>query len=242
MSPQRHSTISGSRTVSSTTRESSQWRLHVVNSWIWVLLWPESAFLIPMTVVRWDNWSGNLFWATVSWQTSWQGGRQARPEGPQLWWCHSERLNVLKMTGSGLRLPVALPFLADSLPYFGSLRALGGERLPVALTPLLRMMTGQLAQSLTFWSAAGDWPLVFHGKKGLLLCDAEGSGEWNGMDVELSVLLCFSVQLLPQVDCLFFPCLVSVWLVFLCFAQVVMAQFKFPSPFSRAHLRSPQLL
>ena len=62
------------------------------------------------------------------------------------------------------------------------------------------------------------------------------------MDVELSVMLCFSVQLLPQVDCLFFPCLVSVWLVFLCFAPVVMAQFKFPSPFSRAYLRSPQLL
>ena len=55
------------------------------------------------------------------------------------------------MTGSGLRLPVALPFLADSLPFlFGSLRALGGERLPVALTPLLRRMTGQLVQSLTF--------------------------------------------------------------------------------------------
>ena len=64
----------------------------------------------------------------------------------------------------------------------------------------------------------------------------------NGMDVELSVMLFFSVLLLPQVDCLFFPCLVSVWLVFPCFAQVMMAQFKFPSPFSRAYLRSPQLL
>ena len=55
-------------------------------------------------------------------------------------------------------------------------------------------------------------------------------------------MLCFSVQLFPQVDCLFFLCLVSVWLVFPCFAQVMMAQFKFPSPFSRAYLRSPQLL
>ena len=121
------------------------------------------------------------------------------------------------MTGPGLRLPVALRFLADSLPYFGSLRALGGERLPVALTPLLRRMTGQLAQSLNFRSAGGDRPLVFHGKKDY--CCAMRKDLGNGMDVEFSVMLCFSVQLLSQVDCLFFPCLFSAGLVSLCFGS-----------------------
>ena len=85
----------------------------------------------------------------------------------------------MKLTGSGLRLPMALPSLAFSLPHFGSLISLGGERLPVALTPLLRRMTGQLAPSLTFQSAAGDRALVFRGKKTAAV-RSWGFGELDG--------------------------------------------------------------
>ena len=77
----------------------------------------------------------------------------------------TERLIVLKLTGFGLRLPMALPSLDLSLPYFGRLRFLGEERLPVALTPLLRSIAGQLGPCFTFQSASGDRPLVFLGKK-----------------------------------------------------------------------------
>ena len=37
-------------------------------------------------------------------------------------------------------------------------------------------------------------------------------------------------------------CLVVVFPLLPCFAQVMLAQFQFPSPFSRAYLESPQLL
>ena len=56
----------------------------------------------------------------------------------------------------------------------------------MALTPLLRRMTGQLAPSLTFQSAAGDRPLVFRGKK---TAAVQSWGFGGSIDVDFSCFL-----------------------------------------------------
>ena len=103
-----------------------------------------------------------------------------------------------------------------------------------------RRMTGQLAPSLTFQPAAGDRPLVFRGKK---TAAVRYGGIWGiGWMLNSQGCCAFLSHRILLVCCMFFLCFASAWFVFPRFAQVMMAQFKFPSPFSRAYLRSPQLL
>ena len=66
----------------------------------------------------------------------------------------------------------------------------------------------------------------------------------DGLDFGLMFLVVHFLSFSVLVCCLPAPVLSDVVcaLDFPCFAQVMLAQFKFPSPFSRAYLESPQLL